>query len=351
MTSSSRKIVLGTAVFIGTVLVAVFGYWLAGWSLLEAFYMVIITIYGVGYGEVRPVDEPGLRLFTMLFIVSGCTSAVFVMGGFVQMIAEGELNKALGARKMNEGIKRLQQHAIICGFGRVGQILAHELHENDIHFVVVDSNRQRLEEAENLGYLVYTGDATEESTLEAVGIAHAKVLATVLPNDALNVFITLSARELNEEIEIIARGESASTRRKLLRSGATEVVMPAAVGATKIAQLISRPSASKLLESEEFETRINEELEHLGIRLQEVEIQPGSALAGLKLKEIEQRIDRGVVVVSIKNSKGEISIQPNKETILNSGDTITIVAHPESLQLFKRHNKSKEMIYRGAKLS
>ncbi|MBT5018678.1 MAG: two pore domain potassium channel family protein, partial [Planctomicrobium sp.] len=111
MESSTKKILIGTSIFFTTMIIAVIGYWSAGWSLLEAVYMVVITIYGIGYGEVRPLDDPRLRLFTMGFIVTGCTSAVFVMGGFVQMIAEGEINKALGARRMNEGIKKLQQHA------------------------------------------------------------------------------------------------------------------------------------------------------------------------------------------------------------------------------------------------
>lgn len=351
MQSSSKKIVLGASVFLTTLIVATIGYWLAGWSLLEAIYMVVITIYGVGYSEVRPVEDPSLRLFTMAFIVSGCTSAVFVMGGFVQLIAEGEINKALGARRMTEGIKRLTNHAIVCGFGRVGQILAAELKEAEVPFVVVDQNRNRLLLAEDLGYLFYIGDATEEATLAAVGIHEAKVLATVLPNDALNVFITLSARELNETIEIIARGESGSTKRKLLRSGANEVVMPAAVGATKIAQLITRPAASTLLQNGDYEARLNDDLTHLGVRLQEMHIPTGSPLIGRTIAEIEKKTERGVVVVSLKRADGTQHPHPEKEIAILQDDTIVFIGHQDTLLTIKRSNKSPSIIYRGAKLN
>lgn len=351
MESSSKKILIGASVFAITIVVAIFGYWIAGWSLLEAIYMVIITIYGVGYGEVRPVDDRVLRLFTMTFIVTGCTSAVFVMGGFVQMIAEGEINKALGARRMNEGIKRLQDHAIVCGFGRVGQILAAELKATDIPFVVVDQNRERLLEAEELGYLVYIGDATEESTLDAVRIKQARVLATVLPNDALNVFITLSARELNEKIEIIARGESSSTRRKLIRSGANEVVMPAAVGATKIAQLITRPAASTLLQNGDYESRLNEDLSHIGVELKEVTVEPDSPLSGTTIGQIEKQTDHGVVVVSLTRLDGSTLSQPDESLTLQAGETLIFLARRETVLKLQSESKPQEIIYRGARLN
>lgn len=350
MQSSVKKVVLGTSVFILTLIVAVVGYLIAGWSLLEALYMVIITIYGVGYGEVRSVNDPGLRIFTMGFIVIGCTSAVFAMGGLVQMIAEGEINKALGARRMTEGIKRLHQHAIICGFGRVGQILATELKSMDVPFVVIEQNRERLLEAEELGYLVYFGDATEESTLSAVGINTARVLATVLPNDALNVFITLSARELNGTIEIIARGESPSTKRKLIRSGANQVVMPAAVGASKIAQLIARPCTSTLLQNVDFEARLNDDLAQLGVRLQETSVSKGSHLIGRTILELEKKTERGIVVVAIYRADGTILTQPEKTTAIEEGDTIAFLGHKETLLAIKSLNKTQSVIYRGARI-
>lgn len=329
MESSSKKILIGASVFATTIVIAIFGYWIAGWSLLEAIYMVIITVYGVGYGEVRPVDDPMLRLFTMSFIVTGCTSAVFVMGGFVQMIAEGEINKALGARRMNDGIKKLQQHAIICGFGRVGQILATELRAANTPFVIVDQDRDRILEAESHGYLVFTGDATEEATLDAVGINRASVLATVLPNDALNVFITLSARELNETIQIIARGESSSTKRKLLRSGANEVVMPAAVGATKIADIITQRSESL---SDVFtldEIGVPIQPGQSGVALQEIRITDNHLLVGKPLTELESQYSQALLFVLQQHADGSSITQPKPSSIISAGDIIIFLSQKQ----------------------
>ncbi|TWT47138.1 Voltage-gated potassium channel Kch [Thalassoglobus neptunius] len=350
MQSSARKIILGTIVFLMTMGIAVVGYWFAGWSLLESFYMVVITIYGVGYGEVRPIEAPSLRIFTILFIVSGCTSAVFVMGGFVQMIAEGEIRKALGARRMTEGIKKLKNHVIVCGFGRVGQNLTTELRAASVPFVIVDNNRERLIEAEELGDLVYLGDATEEATLEAVGIAHAETLATVLPNDAANVFITLSARELNENVRIIARGESQSTRRKLIRSGANEVVMPAAVGAHRIAQLIKLPHQTLLTCNSDQTTRMNDELQPLGVSIEEFVVREGADLADRTIGEIEHRSERGIVVLSIRKTDEEEIRAPGPDVRISPGDVIVFIGHVSAMKRLNQFNKAKSVIYRGARI-
>lgn len=337
MESSTKKILIGTSIFFTTMIIAILGYWSAGWSLLEAVYMVVITIYGIGYGEVRPLDDPRLRLFTMGFIVTGCTSAVFVMGGFVQMIAEGEINKALGARRMNEGIRKLQQHAIICGFGRVGQILAAELTEAKTPFVIVDRDRERIAEAESLEYLVFVGDATEETTLSAVGISRASVLATVLPNDALNVYITLSARELNETIQIIARGECPSTKRKLIRSGANEVVMPAAVGATKIAHLITHRGDSLTSVFNFDETEERSRIEDAGICLQQIEIDTDSSHIGQSLEELEISLGHELMFVLLKRIDGNSMTQPERSSLVEQGDSIVFLSHEpvDEIDLFE----------------
>ena len=137
------------------------------------------------------------------------------------MLAEGEINRALGNRRMSKGIENLSGHAVICGYGRVGQMLAHDLAEARFPFVVIDSGEKRVAEAQAAGYLAVLGSASEESTLHAAGIERARVMAVVLPDDTANVFVTLTTRDMNATIEIIARAESPSTERKLMRSGPT----------------------------------------------------------------------------------------------------------------------------------
>jgi len=159
-----HRLCVGLLFFIFVCLLATVGYMAAGWNLMDAVYMVIITIFGVGYGEVQPIQSNGLRVLTISLIVAGYSTAIYIVGGFVQMITEGEINRALNKRKMTKGIEQLSGHAILCGYGRSGKILAQQLATSRVPFVVLDQDEQKLGEAEELGYLVMQGDATEEDT-------------------------------------------------------------------------------------------------------------------------------------------------------------------------------------------
>lgn len=244
VTASQRTLRKGISFFAGTCVVATVGYVAAGWDWIDAIYMVVITIFGVGYGEVRPIDEPWLKYFTMAVIFSGCSSLIFVIGGIVQMITEGEVARIMGTRILSKEIDQLHDHTIICGYGRVGQMLAIEMAEQGHQTIILDRNPERVHLAITNGFLAIEGDAADDETLTNVGIFRARTLATVLPDDAINVFITLSARDLCESINIIARAECPSTERKLIRGGATSVVMPAAIGAIRIAQLATQANAN-----------------------------------------------------------------------------------------------------------
>lgn len=350
MQSSMRKVMTGAVIFATTSIVAVIGYWLAGWSLLEAIYMVIITIYGVGYGEVRPIEEPGLKVFTIGVIIAGCTSAIYVLGGLVQMIAEGEFYRVLGARRMTKGIEGLKDHVIICGYGRVGQILARDLLRANCPFVVIDRDQDRLREAEAAGMFVIVGDGSEEATLMTAGVQRARLLTTVLPDDAMNVFITLTARELAPGIEIIARGETPSTEKKLLRSGANRVVLPAAIGATRIAGLITRPSAEELLNSALGESQLQDDLHQLGLTLSEFQVTSGSQLCGRPLGEVGTEGKEQFVIVAVRKAGGDVVRQPPAALIVEANDTMIVLGNESALpQLVRRATTVQPQVtYRGA---
>jgi len=349
MQSSVRKVLIGTCFFSLTSIAAVFGYWMAGWSLLEAIYMVTITIYGVGYGEVRPIEDPALKIFTIGVIIAGCTSAIYVLGGFVQMIAEGELNRFLGARRMTKGIEKLSNHVIVCGYGRVGRILAGELAAAKQPFVVIDTNQARLSEAEQSGLYVIVGDATDEQVLESAGISRARVLASVLPDDTANVFITLTARGLNETVEIIARGEYPSTEKKLLRSGATRVVLPAAIGASRIARLITRPSAEELLASSASHETLNDDLDQIGLKLSEVRLPENSAFVGKALSELSFGQANQFVVLAVRSSDGTVTRNPSPETVIQANDTVVVIANEGAVARLNALAVKPEIMYRGAR--
>jgi voltage-gated potassium channel len=240
---SSRTLRKGLTFFVGTCIVATVGYVSAGWEWVDAIYMVTITIFGVGYGEVRPIEEPWLKLFTIGVIFAGCSSLIYVVGGIVQMLAEGEIEQMMGVRNRSREIEQLNDHTIICGYGRVGQMLAVELANHGESLVIIDHDPVRVDQAIEDGFLAIEGDAVDDDVLHRVGLFRARTLATVLPDDATNVFITLTARDLSNSIRIISRAESPSTERKLMRGGASRVVMPAAIVAVRISQLVASPLA------------------------------------------------------------------------------------------------------------
>jgi voltage-gated potassium channel len=348
MQSSARTIIYGLTFFCLTWIVAIVGYWSAGWGLLDAVYMTTITIFGVGYGEVRPMTDPRLRIFTMFVIIAGCSSTAYVVGGFVQMLAEGQINRVLGARRMTKGISQLSNHTLLCGYGRVGQQLAKELLAAHQKFVIIDTNLERLREAEALGCLVLVGDCTEEEVLKLAGIDRARVVASVLSDDAANVFLTLTARDLNATVQIIARAESPSTEKKLLRSGANRVVLPTAIGATKIANLISRPSMEAMLMDDSGVMALNEQLESIGLKIQEFPVGANSNLAGNPLSRIEANTKGGYVIVAIQRLDGSLLRQPDRDTMLAEGDVLMVMGHASQLEHLKLHSTTRQVAsYRG----
>ncbi len=345
-----RKIATGIALFLLICVIAVIGYVAAGWKLEDSIYMVIITIFGVGYGEVQPVQSPGLRALTIMVIIAGYGAVIYTVGGFMQMLIDGELNKALGARKMTREIDSLHGHTIICGLGRMGTILARDLHAVGKPFVVIDCDDARLEAAEQQGYLVIKGDAIEEHILEQAGIRRAAVLATVLSEDATNVFITITARELNSEVLIIARGENPRTEKKLLGCGANRVVLPTAIGATKVAQLIIRPTAENLLEQMTSHGNLNEDLDNIGLKFDELEVAVGSPLCNKSLSSIEVRSNHGFLIVGIRSPGGTTTLNPSPDKSLSPGDVVIVLGHRDDIpQLAERFAaKPRVSTYRGA---
>ena len=278
-------------------------------------------------------------------IVAGCSSGIYTVGGFVQMLAEGEINRVLGTRRMSKGIENLAGHALICGFGRVGQMLARDLVAAGQEFVVIDNSESRIREAQACGYLTVLGSASEEATLVNAGIDRARVLATVLPDDTANVFITLTARELNPTIEIIARAEAPSTEKKLRRSGATQVVLPALIGATKIAHMITCPSAGDLLVAATGRMNLGEDLKKLDLELTEVDIETRSPLVGQAVATIE--LGGGFVLVAVKKPDNSVVLHPRGDYVLSAGDVVVTLGHRDAVPRLAARAARSAVTYRG----
>jgi voltage-gated potassium channel len=309
----------------------IIGYLIAGWDWSDSIYMVVISMFSVGYGEVRPVQEEGLRGFTMALIILGCLSVIFVSGALVQFLLEGQIRRVLGDRRMSAELKKLNNHTIICGFGRIGRMVAADLKAGQRQFLIVDKDVKRLEAAREAGFMTLDGDATEESVLLEAGVTRAAILATVLPSDASNVFITLSARDLHPEIMIIARGEDPATERKLLQAGANRVVLPAHIGAERISHLILFPEAAELIDDAEKSHHLKEELGDLGLELEEAVIAKYSPFVGKSVGEFETQHAGTIIVVALHHKGGGTELRPRRETLLHAGDGVVAVSRGSNL--------------------
>ena len=299
------------------------GYMRAGWSLGDAAYMVTLTVFSVGYDEVHPIDTGYLRSLTTATMVLGCTGMIVFTGALVQMFTALQLRKMLGLDRMQAEIDKLSNHVIICGYGRIGVQLANELRKARSSFVIIERDPAKLTESTDFLYL--TGDATDEDALRMAGVERARTLATVLPDDAANVFITLSARNLNDGLEIIARGEAPSTEAKLFHAGADRVVLPTHIGAERIAEMILYPATTRFVGESPDMGDMKRRLHELGLELEVVTAAPDGALTGLTVSEAEERGRGAFFIVQIERSNGQTILHPGEEVRIEGGDRVVLV--------------------------
>ena len=348
MKSPNRQFLYGILLFLVTIVIGYLGYSLAGWEPLDAIYMVIITIFGVGYGEVGPMT-PELRVFTIGFIIAGCTALIYTIGAFVNWLTEGQLQRLLGQRKMEKEIEQLSDHVVICGFGRIGRLLASQLSASRRAFLVIDSDVKQLEQLREAKYLHIQGDATDEDTLRKARIKQAAFVATVIPNDAANVFITLSCRGLNPDLMIIARANQTTSEAKLRQAGADKIVMPAAIGADRIAHLVLKPNAREVLEKDLHDNLFLDSLSEIGLEMDEISIPEDSPLVGCTLEDLETSGKSAFIVVAVRKPDGQTTIKPGLSTQLEGGDTLIVMCHMGYTPEFVRMKLMKKArTYRGA---
>ncbi|MGO8746416.1 MAG: potassium channel family protein [Thermoguttaceae bacterium] len=327
MNDPFRRLRTGLLILAAIFVIATWGYHLFGWTWLDSFYMVVITLSTVGYGEVG-VMTPSLKIFTVLVIVFGGSTALYIAGGFVQMVLEGEINRAFGHRRVTKEIERMEGHVILCGFGRMGEVVAGELTRRKQPFVVVDEEPARINEALGLGYLAIQSNASDEETLLRAGIALAKTLVITLPSDADNVFITLTARNLNPALTIIARGELRSTEKKLIQAGADRVIFPATTAALRIAAMITRPSTLELIE-------LASAGHNAEMAIDEFTIPPDSPLVGSTVRDSGTRSRHGLLIVAIRGADGQLAFNPDASSEFRPGDAVIAMGRVEDIERFR----------------
>ena len=326
--SPVRNLSVGVAYTLTVMLVATVAYMAAGWSFRDAAYMVIVTVYTVGYNEVRPINTPALNAITIGLIVLGCTGMIFLTGALVQFFTLNQLNKTMGLKRMKTQIDELSEHVIVCGFGRLGTMLARSLSASSAGMVVIEENEARATEARLQGYLSIHGDASSEAVLLAAGVMRANALATVLSNDAVNVFITLSARALNPKLTIVARGEKPSTESKLLQAGADKVVLPTHIGAERIAEVILHEESARFIEGLERSHGFQRVLHNFGMELEVVTAAPQSAAVRMTVSAIERQAKGAFFIIQLNRSDGDVFTAPPDTAVVGEGDGVVLIGRP-----------------------
>jgi voltage-gated potassium channel len=320
--------------------ISVSGYLVLGWSLLDAVYMVVITMFGVGFEEVHPIVTPGAKVFTMFVVVGGWSAVFYTIGQVFSFVTQGEIMKAIGELKKSRQVDGIFQHAIICGFGRIGQTIARELEAANFPFVVVELDDARLAQAEASGYLFVKGNATEEETLQRAHVERALVLATVLPHDTLNVYITLTARNLNRQLRIIARGEQPSTEKKLKQAGADEVILPSSIGGLRIAHSITRPATMRFLGDQRG--LVSQDLKHVGVEIDELRLHRRTHLIGQTVRAVQDLSDGNMLVIALQRADGSILRSGFFDEVLQAGDSVIIIGRINALPAALRDEVDRE---------
>lgn len=312
--------------------VSVLAFKLTGeYDWVQATWMTVITISSVGYGEF-PQSSVATQVTSIAVILVGMTAAAYTFGGVLRMMFEGELDKALGRHRLSRELSRLTEHVVICGFGRIGQELCESLAAVGEEFVVVDVDPDRIEFAIEQGYMGYQGDATADEVLDLVGVRRARVLVSALPNDAQNVFITLTARNLNAELLVIARAERRETESKLRQAGANRIVTPAITGAQQMNRMITRPSTADLIE-------LVSETSALDFELDEILVTDQSRVVGKRASEIDAFVERKLLLVAVKPPDGKIAFNPTGNREFASGDVLIILGHGDEISKLRSKEK------------
>ena len=306
-------------IFVGTI-----GYMvLEGWNASDSFFMTIISITTVGYGEVRPLDQSG-RILTALLIVGGIAIFGYTVTTLASALVENEITGRARDRRVRSAIESLSNHVIICGFGRVGMSVARELHAEETPFVLIDSNEDAIAEASALGYLVVVGDATDDFILSSAGIDRASALISALDDDAQNVFITLSARVLNPDITIASRSSSPDTERKLQLAGAQHVVSPYTIAGHRLAGVVVRPRVIEFLDTVIYSAGLE-------FWLEEIHVGNRSRISDEAIEVSGVGVETGTLLLAIVKSDGTRIANPKADTSIDAGDTLLGIGTREQL--------------------
>jgi len=327
--NSIRHLIFSVFLIVFIIILGVTGYMMIeGWNLLDSLYMTVETLTTVGYNEVHDMTRMG-RIFTILLICIGVAFFLYVAGAVVQFMVEGRIRTILGRRRLDKKIDRLKNHHIICGYGRIGRILCNMLTRKPIDLVVIEKDEELIPIMDKDKVLYLSGDATDEVDLLKAGIQRAKGLIAVLATDTANVFLVLTARQLNPDLFIIARASQKESKSKLKAAGANRVESPYDMGAASMAQRIIRPTVTNFLDLAFAHKRKD-------IQMEEIPVNSSSNLVNVMLKDSGIRQQFNLIIIAIKKLDGNMLFNPSFEAVIEASDTVIAVGQEGNLQKLEK---------------
>ncbi len=325
-----RKLILSLFATIVLLLFGAFGYMaIEGATFDDGLYMTMITITTVGFGESIQLSTSG-RYFTMVLILLGVGFVMFIFKEMTETVVAGGLQKALGKRKMSKKLGIVKGHYIVCGFGRIGEVICRLLAKHNRKFVVIENGENELLKIQEQGYLCVPGDASDDDILLLAGVERAKGLISVVSSDSDNLYITLSARSLNPDLYIIARSSGAMrVKSKLNRAGADKVISPYDIGATRMANLILKPAVVDFID---FAVAGNE----FGLSMEEIRVTKRSLMVNKALMDSGLRKTYNLIVVSIMRADGQSVFNPTPDIVILEGDILIVLGELEQVNALEQ---------------
>lgn len=322
---ASIRALIALALLIVLLIVGTIGYReIEGMTTVDAAYMAVITLSTVGFGEITPLSEAG-RIFTIGLIMGGAGLAAYAFTNVATFMMSGEWRAYWDQRRHTRMLAHLEDHIIVCGYGRVGRHVARGLRADGLPFVVIDSSLEKIARVQAAGYLAIHGNAAIDADLKAAGIDRARGLAAAVNSDAENVFIVLTARGLNPNLLILARANYEDSESKLLRAGADHVILPYSIAGRRISTLLARPHVADFLD----------EVTHaagLELLLEQIELPPRSPFVGQTLAQAALEQQFGFVVLAYKPPDGQLITRPGGDTLLEARAHIIALGTREQLQ-------------------
>jgi len=313
---------LAVALLVLVIVGGTLGYhWIEGWSLWKSFYVTVGAITTVQLPELSPRAQP----FTVVLLFAGISAALYSFTLLATIVVEGGLPKRLQRRRYRRMLETIKDHFIICGYGRIGSIIARQFRQQQVPFVVIERDPERLHIAMDDGAVAVEADASREDVLQRVGIARARGLIAAVGTDAENVYAVLSARVLRPDLFIVSRAETEDATQKLRRAGADRVISPYQIGAIQMAQTALRPAVVDFVE---LATNSN----NIELAMEEIPISATSALANQTILKSNLRNRYGVIVVGIQHEDRRMQFNPEPDSEIHPGDKLVVLGPPDSLK-------------------